>query len=263
MSTTLAKSILIALAIVPSAAGAATAPRATQHEQSRSIDPAALAALDRMGAFLRTQRSFTVRTTTETDYVLDNGQKVRRWGHGRLDVQRPNRLRAETISDSDRKYRQVFYDGSTFTIFAPRVGYYATVPAPSTILQLADMLEDRYALPLPLVDLFRWGTPESDKDQITAATYVGTARIDGVDTDQYAFRQPGLDWQIWIQRGSQPLPRKLVLTTTDDPARPEHAIELTWDLNATQPCSTFTFVPPKDARRISIAEVPPPETAYR
>jgi hypothetical protein len=36
----------------------------------------------------------------------------------------------------------------------------------------------------------------------------------------HVFRQAGLDWQIWIQRGDQALPRKLILTTTDDPRAP-------------------------------------------
>jgi hypothetical protein len=139
-------------------------------------------------------------------------------------------------------------------MFAPKVGYYATVAAPPTIRELADQLEDRYGLELPLVDLFRWGTAESGADEITRATYIGPAMIDGVQTDQYAFRQPGLDWQIWIDRGARPLPRKLVLTTTDDPARPERIIDLRWELGTRYPDSTFTFVPPQGSRRISIAE---------
>jgi hypothetical protein len=45
----------------------------------------------------------------------------------------------------------------------------------------------------------------------------------------------------------------LILTTTDDPARPERAIDLTWDLGVTIPCSTFTFVPPRDAKKIALS----------
>ena len=85
--------------------------------------------------------------------------------------------------------------------------------------------------------------------------------IAGADTDQYAFRQPGLDWQIWIERGARPLPRKLVLTTTDDPARPEHAIEMTWDLKAKHDDSVFVFVPPKDAKKIQIVDLTTQQSA--
>ena len=36
------------------------------------------------------------------------------------------------------------------------------------------------------------------------------ATIDGVATDHYAFREADVDWEVWIQKGDQPLPRKLV-----------------------------------------------------
>ena len=108
---------------------------------------------------------------------------------------------------SDHKQRQYFYDGKTFTLFSPQTGFYSVVDAPPKIINLADLLEDRYGLELPLVDLFRWGSDEYSEagfDQITSATFIGTAKIEGVETDHYAFRQPGVDWQIWIERGARP-----------------------------------------------------------
>lgn len=222
-------------------------------EKVKAIDPQAMAAVDRMGAFLRDQKNFSVRTTTQTDYLLDNGQKVRLEAQGDLQVERPNRLRADTMSD--RKDRQFYYDGKTFTIYSPRIGYYSTVRAPGTINELADQLENQYGLELPLVDLFRIGTDENALNDVTSARYVGKAKVDGVDTDLYAFRQPGVDWQIWIQEGDQPVPRKLVLTTTDDPARPERSIDMTWNLGATHEPSVFAFVPPKGSAKIAMADV--------
>lgn len=260
MRKTLSKSLILAILLAAAASGDAQAPMASSRPKTAeatkkppAIDPNAIAALKKMGAFLRDQRSFSVRTNSETDYVLDSGQKVQLSAHGNLAVRRPDHVRAELVSE--RKHRQFFYDGKTFTIFSPPTGYYATVDAPPTIERLADLLEDRYGLELPLVDLFRWGTDEAGLERITNASYVGTTKIDGVDTDQYAFRQPGLDWQIWIERGDRPVPRKLVLTTTDDSARPEHTIEMTWNLDAKHTDATFAFVPPKDSTRIAIADV--------
>ena len=46
---------------------------------------------------------------------------------GQLRVERPDHLRAEV--ESDRKAREYFYDGKTFTIYAPKVGYYAQIAA--------------------------------------------------------------------------------------------------------------------------------------
>ncbi|MDX2086742.1 MAG: DUF2092 domain-containing protein [Kofleriaceae bacterium] len=225
------------------------------------IDQRAISALCRMGAFLMAQENFAIRTTTETDYVTADGQLLRREAKGEIDAQRPNRLYAKVVGD--RKEREFFYDGNTFTVFSPKLGYYSRVEAPPTIGKLADELELRFGLALPLVDLFRWGSAHPDFSDIEAAKYVGPSTIDGVLTDQYAFRQEGVDWQIWIQRGAQPLPRKLVLTTTDDPSRPAHEINMSWQLDTHTDASRFAFVPPKGSHQIAIAEIGTPTQSAR
>jgi len=260
MRKTLSKSLMFATvlgaaAIVHAEVKDSSQPKAAAvTKQPPAIDPNAIGALKKMGAFLREQQNFSVRMKSETDLVLETGQKVRTTAEGDLRVRRPDHVRADVMSPT--KQRQYFYDGKTFTIFSPQTGFYSVVAAPPTILGLADQLEDRYGLELPLVDLFRWGTDEAGFQSITSATFVGIAKIDGVDTEQYAFRQPGVDWQIWIERGDHPVPRKLLLTTTDDEAQPEHSVEMTWNLGAKAENAVFAFVPPKDSAKIVMAQVP-------
>jgi hypothetical protein len=220
-----------------------------------TIDPDAVAALDRMGTFLRSLRAFQVQAAISTEDVLVNGQKVQLDSVANLVAQRPDRLRLEQTSDRQQRY--FFYDGKTLTMWAPRPSYYATVAAPPTIVELADVLEDKYAIELPLVDLFRWGGPRSDAATITAATDIGASDVGGTTCEQYAFRQRGLDWQIWIQNGDYPLPRKVVLTTTTDEARPQYSAVYTWNLAPSFEASTFTFVPPAQAHKIGIQEIAP------
>jgi hypothetical protein len=69
-------------------------------------------------------------------------------------------------------------------------------------------------------------------------------------TDHYAFRQEGVDWQIWIEKGKTLLPRKLVLTTTDEEGQPQYVSVMKWNLSPSISDKMFTFVPPKDAHRI-------------
>ena len=168
-------------------------------------------------------------------------------------VDRPNRLRAELTSD--KQHRMYFDDGKTFSVWARKVNYYATIPAPPTLRELADKLSDQYDLELPLADLFYWGDGKSTGD-IVGAIDVGDSQVDGVTCEHYAFRQQGVDWQVWIQKGDYPLPRKLVITTTTDPARPKFTSVMTWNLAPSFNDAAFTFVPPKDAKRIMLAEAP-------
>jgi hypothetical protein len=226
------------------------------HAQSSTAGPAidrdAMAALDKMGAYLRSLNAFQIRSITATDEVGDDGQKIQSDGVVDLLIQRPDRLRAEITSDA--QHRMFFYDGKTFSIWARRVNYYATAPAPPTLAELSDRLYDKYGIDLPLADLFYWGSEKSDSSRIRSATNVGPSQVDGVSCQHYAFRQEGLDWQLWVQNGDYPLPRKLVLTTTSDEARPQYTTVMSWNLAPAFDGEAFTFVPPPDAHKIVFGE---------
>jgi hypothetical protein len=221
-------------------------------------DPGAIASLERMGTYLRGLTTFQIQGQTSRDEVLDDGQSIEFDAVVDMIVQRPNRIRAEVTSD--RKQRLYFGDGKTFSVWAKRMNYYAIIPAPSTLRELADTLADKYDLELPLVDLFYWGERKS-LDDIRGASDIGASQVEGVTCEHYAFRQEGADWQVWIQQGDYPLPRKLVIRTTTDAARPQYTATLAWNLAPSYDDAAFTFVPPKDAKRITLVEAAAPAPA--
>ena len=218
-----------------------------------AIDPGAMEALNKMGVYLRTLKSFQVWANITTDNVLDDGQTIQFSSKVNLLAARPNRMRVEVTDDDGHRF--YFFDGKNFTIFGQVVNYYATVPAPPTLAQLADDLNDKYGIELPLYDLFEWGNNEANIKKIKAADDIGPSAVDDVTCEQYAFRQEGVDWQIWIQLGEFPLPRKLVIRTLTDDAKPQHSEILTWNLAPSFSDNAFTYDPAPDARRITIAEV--------
>ena len=225
----------------------APAPTAT------GIDSDAIAALNKMGNYLRTLKAFQVRAATSAEDVFDSGQKFEYDSVVELLAEKPNHLRVETSSDS--QHRLFLYDGKEFTLWGERVNYYATVPAPPTIAELVDQLKEKFDIETPLADLFYWGTERSSVAEITVAMDLGPSEVQGTTCEQYVFRQPGLDWQIWIQQGDFPLPRKLILTTLTDEARPQHSSVLTWNLAPSFNDAAFKFDPPPGAQRIVMAEI--------
>ena len=251
---------IAALAAVNTAPSRAAAQDSTYMRQvadtgdaADRIDANAIAALQKMGAYLRTLKAFGVHATVTTEDVMEDGEKIQRSNVTDLIAVRPNKMRVD-IADQ-RQPRTLYYDGKMFTMWAPRVKYYATAAAPATIIDLVDTLDAKFDIEVPFVDLFRWGTPESDVADITDASDIGPVAINGVTCEQYAFRQKGLDWQVWIQNGDYPLPLKLVLTTTTDEARPEHSSLYTWNLAPSYNDKAFVFDPPADAKKITFAEV--------
>jgi hypothetical protein len=216
-------------------------------------DPAVIARLAQMGDYLRSLKSFNVKAETAKDEVLADGQKLQFGGTLEYRYATPDKLHASLRTD--RKWREFYFDGTTLTQVAPRMGYYGSVAMSGKVGEVMTRLAQSYDIDMPLADLFYWGTPSSGVDDISAATLIGPARVGGVDTDHFALRQAGVDWQLWIERGARPLPRKLVITTTDEPAQPQYSATLSWDLGAKTPAAAFTYAPPKGAHRIELTPV--------
>jgi hypothetical protein len=221
-------------------------------QNNPAVDQKAIKALMTMGDFLRQQQKFTVNLVGTKDQVLPNGLKVTFGGTVNYEVSRPNGLHASM--KTDRKVREIFYDGKTLTIYAPRMKYYASAPAPSTIHAMMDSAAKRFGIEFPLGDLFAWGSDPSVIRNIQFASYIGPAEIDGTRCDQFVIRQGDVDWQVWIQQGNTPLPRKFVITTTSEPTDPSYTATLTWNLSPTIASNAFAFAPPADAKKIKLTE---------
>jgi hypothetical protein len=230
---------------------AKTAHQASSQGNS-NIDPDAMEALNKMGTYLRSLKAFQVDSEVTQDDVLDNGQIITSTRHDTLLAERPTMLRVELKGDDRDSF--LFYDGKNFTVYGKLVNFYATAPAPPTIIELVDKVSDTFGIEIPLVDLFRWGTDQSTISKITSAIDVGPATVDNITCEQYAFRQEGIDWQIWIQLGDFPLPRKLAIRTLTDDARPLHTATLTWNLAPSYNQAAFTFDPPEGAQRIAFRD---------
>jgi hypothetical protein len=221
--------------------------------QNKAVDPEVMKSFEKMGAFLRSMTSLHLTAETMTDEVSDSGQKLQISAVVDLFARRPDRLRVDIVGD--RMRRELYYDGKTFTQYAPDLGYYAAFDAPPTIAEVMDKLEERYGIELPLQDLFYWGTDKFDTSQVLAATDVGPSRVTGFDCEHLAFRQKDVDWQVWLAKGPQPFPLKFVVTTTTQKAQPEYIAVLRWDLSTNAPDATYQFVPPKGAHQIQFETV--------
>src|SRR5271168_3313187 len=221
-------------------------------KDASAIDPDAVDAVKKMSAYLRTLKSFQITDNVTQDDVLEDGLIVQHESKVDYLTARPDRLRVEVTSDE--RHRLYLYDGKNFTVWARLVNYYATVPAPPTIGELLDQANEKYDIELPLYDLYNWGTKDDDINKIKTAVNVGPGTVEGVTCEHYAFHQEGVDWQLWIQLGEFPLPRKLIITTLTDDARPQHSDTLTWNLAPSFNDGAFAFDPPPDAKRVLLEQ---------
>lgn len=215
------------------------------------VEPDAVDALKKMSAFLMSLQTVEISTEGSLDVVTGENQRIQLDGATNYKIKRPGFV-IDYVSDI--KTRRFIYDGKTFTVYSPSLGFYSTVPAPPTNREVLNTLYQKFGIALPLEDLFRWADQNGVREQALKSAYrVGTATINGAPTDHYAFREQDVDWEVWIQKGDQPLPRKLVIVDRTDAAHPTFVTYLNWKLNPVFADSDFAFVPDQDDKRIQMA----------
>jgi hypothetical protein len=248
MPSTSGKTLTAALARACSIAAVSALALAAQ-AQPTGIDPEAQRLLKASTDFLASQQRFNVDTRNTLEVVLKSGQKIEFNHTARSSVQRPNKLRAERTGDL---VQQLFvYDGKTLTLYNPKDKAFAQVAAPDTLEAMLDFARTQLDIVAPAGDLLDKNAYGILMDGVTDGFVVGKAVIEGVRCDHLAFRAPQVDWQIWVQEGAQPLPRRLVITTRDLPNAPQFAVTMTkWNLKPTFDAQTFKFTPAAGATKV-------------
>ncbi|MGL4543306.1 MAG: DUF2092 domain-containing protein [Polymorphobacter sp.] len=239
-------SLSLAVLALPVHAASPPAKATTAAPAVPAVDPVATAGLDRMAAYLRTLKEFEVTVYSTTEDVLDSGQKIMTNNQVRYVMQAPNKLHA--MVSGDKIKRHYYFDGKTFTVRNNQNDFYAQVPFTGTITQLLSEVE-KYGVDLPLQDLFRWGDPATTSKP-TEGIVVGDSRVVDWETDHYAFRQEGVDFQVWVEKGDKPLPRKLVINNLEDETQPQYVAVMNWNLSPKIDAAEFTFTPGPDSKRI-------------
>jgi hypothetical protein len=231
------------------ALGGGTLPMAGRADAQVSpppVDPAALQILKSMTDYMDKLKQFSVAVQSEIEDLYSPGHRVDYDLKARVTVKRPNKLLAvrtgETMSQS------FFYDGKTLTLYNPVEKVYATQPAPETIEGAVTLARETIGIVFPAADLvYRNAFPLLTKD-LTLAVVVGKATIGGVTCDHLLFSHPGADFQVWVEEGKRPLPRKYLVTETDTPALLSVSAVLgEWNEAPDVGDAQFAFVPPKGA----------------
>lgn len=226
---------------------------AAQNPGTNEVNPAAVSAVQRMRAHLKSLESFEVRANATLEEPIDASTKVEFENQVRYDYRAPNRLFASWVSD--RQNRRLYYDGRRLTLVSPALGYYASTEMTGSVAEVLQRASERFGIVFPLPDLFLWAWSSEPVQGVSRAVYVGPATIAGTPTDQYLFTQGDVDWQVWIQRGTTPFPRKIVITDRTDPANPSYSALLQWNPNVPLSDDHFAFAAPPGAGRIEMVRL--------
>jgi hypothetical protein len=222
-------------------------------EDRGSIDPFADELITRVASYLTSITRFTVSAEVSSEQLLDSGHKIALSRSVTIRVRRPDRLRADIVTDGGEI--RFLYDGETLSMHDLASNSFAVAEVADNIDDMVDQVKGRFDINMPLVDLLVSDVRDNYARNVTSATYVGLHQIAGVRHHHLLLSNDNIDYQLWIADGADPLPRKLVITQVARFGLPQQTVTITnWDFQPQVPDVVFEFNPPADADELEFQD---------
>jgi len=244
--------LLAALAFAAPAAAqapAASEPPKGPAARPRQVDARCDEIMKKMSALLARTPRFALEAEEVFDEVSESAPRLQLTNVRRVAVARPDRFAADATGDTLN--RAVVYDGHTLSALDKARNVYLAVPAPATIDATLDAIEDRLGIVVPLSDLAYSDPYAVLMEGVLFGEYRGIHLAAGVPCHHLAFTQEEIEWQIWIDAGDEPLPRKLLIAYVEEPGVPQYSATIRrWTLKPAFTDELFRFEPPEGATRV-------------
>lgn len=227
----------------------ATVLLAVTMPEARAGDPAKI--LRAMADYTVAQKSFSATFESDVEVVTAELEKIQFSSSGKIQIARPDKLRISRTggyTDVD-----LIYDGKTASIYGNNAKVYVQADMVGTVDQLIDLIQTRSGIAMPGTDLLLTNTYDELMSNVVLAQHIGQGLVDGVECEHLAFRGVDVDWQIWIEAGARPLPRKYVITSKAVTGAPQYTLRIRdWKTDPVADADTFAFKPPAGLTKVDL-----------
>jgi hypothetical protein len=215
--------------------------------QAQSEDATAI--LKRMADYVASQKTLSMTYDSDIEIVTPDLEKIQFNTTGQVQLSRPDKIRATRVGGYSNV--ELVFDGKTLTIASLGRSRFAQAETPGSVDDLVGVLRDNYRARLPGADLLLARVFDELSLSVVVAKNIGRGVIDGVDCHHLAFRNLEVDWQIWIDAGLEPIPRKYVITSKNVPGSPQFTLRIKdWRKDVSP--DAFVFTPPAGATKAAI-----------
>ena len=219
---------------------------------ARADDPAKI--LKSMTDYLSGQKSLSASFDSDIEIITPELQKIQFSSSGQMKLSRPDKLRVRRTGG----YADVemVYDGRTMSLYGNNAKSFVQADLAGTVDEMIDRIQARSGVGMPGTDLLL----SNAYDELMAATiegkHVGMGVVDGVECEHLAFRTPDTDWQIWIETGAKPVPRKYVITSKTIAGAPQYTLRMKdWKTDTITDPEAFVFKPPTGANKVDLDSI--------
>jgi len=222
----------------------------------------AKAILKSMTDYVASQSNIVLMFDSSIEVITPELEKIQFTNSGGAVLSRPDKLRAHR--EGGYADVELVFDGKTVSVLGKHRNIYAQFEGPDSVDALLEALRAGHGVSLPGADLLLTNAYEVLSAGILESKHIGRGVIDGVECEHLAFRNLDTDWQLWVEVGDQPIPRKLVITSKTLNSAPQYSLQVKdWTTGITPPAEAFVFTPPADAQQVEpdalveLDELPP------
>ncbi len=233
---------------------------------ARAEDGDARKILKAMTDYMAGQRNLSATYDTDIEVITPDLQKIQFTASGHVLVDRQAGLRAtRTGGYADL---ELVFDGRTATVHNRPGKAFTSLEVAGPVEDVVQRLRTEHLVEVPGADLLLATAFDQLTEDVLDARHIGRGVVDGVECEHLAFRNPDTDWQIWVEIGERPIPRKYVITSKTVAQAPQYTLrikDLRTDVKSAP--DAFAFKAPEGARQVpldaigDIDEVPPGATA--
>ena len=220
------------------------------YASAQGSDPEKL--LKAMSSYVASQKTLTITFDSDVEVITEKLQKIQFTSSGQVQLSRPDKLRATRTGGY--KDVEIVFDGKTFSLIDKDTNGFAQVELEGSIDQLIDVLRDKHGVVAPGADLLLSNVFDVMMADVVESAHIGKGVIDGVECDHLAFRNVDTDWQLWIETGTRPIPRKYVITSKGVAAAPQYTLRIKeWRTDVA--ADAFAFKPAQGAKNVALGEL--------
>ena len=206
----------------------------------------------RMSDYVASQKTLSITFDSDIEVITNNLQKIQFTSSGQVQLSRPDKLRATRTGGYTDV--EIVFDGKTLTMNNKGGNAFAQVEAPGSVDQVIDQLRDNHGVTAPGADLLLSNPYDVLMADVVDGAQIGVGVIDGVECDHLAFRNEDTDWQIWIEAGARPIPRKYVITNKAVTGAPQYTLRIK-EWRTEVPADAFAFKTAEGAKKAALADL--------
>lgn len=218
--------------------------------QAKKIDSTALLILERMSSVITELNSCRLKAHASFDDYVSGLGLIKHTEDADMVMRGPNKMYLSLTGQGGQ--RTYLYNGKTLSYYSFSNNRYAIIPAPKTILGMADSIYSKLGIDLTAIDFFFPDFVDVLKQNSSFITMLGQVTLNGKPCFQIAGAMDSISYQIWITNDPFFLPVKGVIVYTSKAMNPQFEVDYDWELNQIYPDAIFEFTPPPGATRMKM-----------